>query len=290
MRRSIVFAMLLAVCQAPIPMPGQATRTTNQGGNEAQEERKAQNTITPKPPPIREDNKTPAPTENRAQIAAQNPEYNVKLTGLPPVAIADKNKTVWDHVFDWGPWVFSLLLVVVGAIGVGLAHRTLQTFDRQAEIMNLQADLMKANMAQWVSFTNWRATPVNRVGPLSKEPRTLRIDFDIINPSDFPLTLKGVFKLNGLLPGAPQIMVPRGFIRPNHPLTVGADVLMADHQAKEYAAEGARISLHGEYFHIGPSKERSPVMEIHANIVCRHGQPTVSEYEATYEKEDEKQS
>ena len=139
-------------------------------------------------------------------------------------------------------------------------------------------------MTQWVSFDNWKCTVRQRVGPLSQEPRKLWIEFDVVNPSNFPLTLTGDFKFNGKLPGAPRLILPGLVVLPSKPLTTGVEVLLTDDQAHSFVENGSRISLHGEYSHVGPSKERCPAMEIHANIVCTSGQPTVTEFESINEK------
>jgi hypothetical protein len=100
-------------------------------------------------------------------------------------------------------------LFFVGLAGIIIAICTLRKIrnqadlmERQAKIMDRQADLMAASMTQWVSVTNWRVSIHLRAGPLSPQPKDLLVQFDIVNESNFPLTVDAVIHFFGKLPGA----------------------------------------------------------------------------------------
>jgi hypothetical protein len=191
--------------------------------------------------------------------------------------------------------IATAVLVLIGIGGVCAAIRTLRAIEdqgkhmeRQGALMERQLQLQEAAMTQWVLFSNWKDTVISRQGPLAPATKELGIEFEIANPSNYPLTLTGVFNFNGTLPGAPKLTVPGLWIAPTKSGSLSTKVLLTDEQERSYGAEGARISLHGEYAHIGVAKQWSPMMEIHANIICRSGHPTVVEYESIYEKRDQK--
>jgi len=78
-------------------------------------------------------------TTSVAPEGKQQGETVTRITAMPPVAIADKSKSLWDYVFDWGPWLFAAILVIVGIVGVRYAKHTLDAIKRQANIMEQQA-------------------------------------------------------------------------------------------------------------------------------------------------------
>jgi hypothetical protein len=67
-----------------------------------------------------------------SQHDQDNAEHSVKLTSLPPVTLADKAKTLWDYVYEWGPWICNLFLVLVGFLQVMLLRQTRREMSRQA--------------------------------------------------------------------------------------------------------------------------------------------------------------
>jgi len=74
------------------------------------------------------------------QIPDENADQRVKLTDIPPISIVKTPKDWLDHVFDWGPWVFNFLLVIVGGIAGYFAWQTLGAIHRQADLMKEQLD------------------------------------------------------------------------------------------------------------------------------------------------------
>src|ERR1700722_14520274 len=101
-------------------------------------------TVTIAVPPV---NQTLSRDERSGKLGNDDRENSVKITAIPPIAIADKQKTRLDHLYDWGPWAFNLGLVVVGTGQVWFLYRTLKTVQQQANTMKLQTDLMERQMA-----------------------------------------------------------------------------------------------------------------------------------------------
>jgi hypothetical protein len=86
--------------------------------------------------------KTAIQKNGTTSMAPENKEQGetvARITAMPPVTIADKSKSLWDRVFDWGPWIFAAILVIVGIVGVRYAKHTLDAIKRQANTMEQQA-------------------------------------------------------------------------------------------------------------------------------------------------------
>ena len=125
-------AILTVLLAATSPMPGQTVKPSAQGGDKS-ENRSQNNQGGPAQalPLVSKQIHTVPADPNGASVAGDDKEHSVKLTSLPPVMLADKGKTFWDHVLDWGPWVFNLFLVLVGVLQVVLLKRTWKTIERQ---------------------------------------------------------------------------------------------------------------------------------------------------------------
>jgi hypothetical protein len=88
-----------------------------------------------RPKPV-ESSLPPAPSVDKPRIAEIQPSVNIDK--IPPVTVVPQKRD-WA---DWGYWVFSALLVVVGGFQVWLLWRTLGAITEQANLMERQA---KAN-------------------------------------------------------------------------------------------------------------------------------------------------
>lgn len=135
MLKHLVILALFAVAVPPIPRQT-ADNSAGSGGNiqnqHEQSNPKSQLMVSPLP----EGSARPAKPDAE-QEHAENKENAVALTSLPPVTIADKRKTFWDYLYDWGPWVFACLLTVVGFLQAGLLYGTLKAIKRQGDAMEI---------------------------------------------------------------------------------------------------------------------------------------------------------
>jgi hypothetical protein len=195
-------AIIGLAAQALPPLPGQTTGTPSDAGSPAQQHSQRKKDVSAKPVPVHKTNSPVGVSTEGHDLATQNKEQNgslTRITGMPPVSIADKYRPGLQDVYDWGPWAFSLLLVVVGIIGIIVAWRTLGTMNRQANLMRTQAtlmerqaDLMQAGMTQWVSIQNWEVSLIQRLAlPIHGR---LQIKFEIANESNLPLAMEAVFE------------------------------------------------------------------------------------------------
>jgi hypothetical protein len=107
----LLLGVFLSVMQAAPPIPRQTPNSS--AGASSKIQKKASNKQAPSTtplPPIDTD-ATPTPDNNRQSQSANNAEQSVVIRESVPVAVSTHRD--W---FDWGVWVFSGLLVVVGIL------------------------------------------------------------------------------------------------------------------------------------------------------------------------------
>jgi hypothetical protein len=255
MGKVLLLAVWLAMQIAP-PMPGQQAGAASNSANDPTQQRKSDKKAT-KPPLSLPALQPGDPSPQRQGVAAKNEEQSVKLTGIPPISIVEKQKTPLDYIFDWGPWGFNLLLVIVGAVGVWLARRTLRAIDRQANLMKRQADLMDAQVSvmqvpykQWIEFDNWITGYGDPAGGL-------RISVDIMNPTDFPMTIKeGCVQFKFRNGGVSKYHIAIGsLLSPKKRHTLDIRIPVCDEDVHEMRNGMLPIPTHGLFLYWGPLGE-----------------------------------
>jgi hypothetical protein len=255
-------AMLLGLMmQVSPPVPGQhsgaASNASDKRAQQHQGEEKTTGPAVSLPTPQLRD------TSNGAQgVTSEDKEQSVKLTGIPPITIAGKQKTWLDHVFDWGPWVFSLSLVFVGIVGVRLAGRTLRTLDRQAELMKTQAAVMESQTAlmqiqyrQWLVLADWTVDPTPKGDPVKK----LRIRANLVNQTEFPMTISHGKIIFGDAFGDPNTtsqspweIASGSFLPPGTRQPIDVTIHLDQQDALEYTNGTFRIHVRGKFYHVDP--------------------------------------
>jgi hypothetical protein len=91
-------------------------------------------------------------------------------------------------IFDWGPWLFNLGLVIVGALQVWLLGVTWRT-------IRIQAQLQRFQLRQWVDVWGWKLRSAATRGDDGglKEFMSLQYIFFLLNRTEQPVHLKRVF-------------------------------------------------------------------------------------------------
>ncbi|MGA8669923.1 MAG: hypothetical protein WB679_08605 [Terracidiphilus sp.] len=98
----------------------------------------------------------------KARQDEQQQPTSIAIRSLPQVSVARDYKGFWGVVYDWGPWVFAFLLVVVGAFQIVLliVHAThlkglasaatvnATAITRQAELMEKQLREIRSQREQ----------------------------------------------------------------------------------------------------------------------------------------------
>jgi hypothetical protein len=150
LKRLAILAVLAILMQTLARMPGWATTSPGNGsGNDKSGGHSNQNTAAPTPPLVNKPIQTTTPDPHGNDVGNENSEHNVKLASIPPTTLTEKRKTFWDHFYDWGQWVFALMLAIVGCLQVWLLRRQEEILSgarneirSQAAHLSRQADLM----------------------------------------------------------------------------------------------------------------------------------------------------
>lgn len=131
----------------------------------------------------------PTPTSStqgdQGGTVSEGREQKVQVRVVSPVIVAKDQKTTLEHVFEWGPWVCSLALVIVGGLQVWLLRETLRAVKQQA-------DIQESSMTQWIDMnperirveTNSKADPPEKV--------TVVLHWRIVNNTPHPFTLQNI--------------------------------------------------------------------------------------------------
>jgi hypothetical protein len=176
MKGLVVIASVALAMQSVPPLTGQTAgdRTDKSGKNAQTKNDATAQSIAVQPTAI-----SPTTDGNLGQVAKQDENKSETLTrirGLPPVSIADKSKAFLDYLFDWGPWCFSLFLVVVGIIGVIFARRTLNAIEDQATRMKEQVDRMDTQASDArTSAAQSAATASSTLSAIEEQARLMKL-------------------------------------------------------------------------------------------------------------------
>jgi len=135
--KPLLIAVLLAIMQAPPPVQGQPADDAAGSGQNIAGQSEKHNKGAPAPTvPIHKDDSSPRAEPESGKVASDDAQKPVRIGELPPVSV----RKDWA---DWGVWIFSGLLVVVGFLQVWLLCGTLRTVRRQAGLLAEQISLMR---------------------------------------------------------------------------------------------------------------------------------------------------
>src|ERR1039458_3862425 len=121
-----ILALLLTVAQSPAPVSREAANSTAHASTSVTS--RSQKTPPTQSPPPANANQPPAPKGDAERQSQKNAQNSIEVTKFPSVFV---NR---DWV-DWGVWIFSGLLVVVGFLQVLLLYGTLSTVKEQSGVL-----------------------------------------------------------------------------------------------------------------------------------------------------------
>jgi hypothetical protein len=165
-----LFAALLIVAQAAPPAIGMAINNSAQTAQHVEDQGK---TDERKPTPAGTGGRTQGDVEDGG---AKDHSYTVRVRELPPVSTTRN----WA---DWGYWIFSGMLVVVGSLQVWLLLRTWKATERQAR-------LLEFSQQQWAELGNWKTSEDK--DERSENRRVINCTFDVLNKTSLPFILRKV--------------------------------------------------------------------------------------------------
>jgi hypothetical protein len=134
-----IFAVIFAVMQTAVPVPRKAADNPTQVNTQSKSNSAPGQKGVPAPTSTKRDSN--GPTANDSIQQGQNDaQHTVRISKLPPISVARD----WA---DWGVWVFSLLLVIVGGFQVWLLYKTLGSISIQADQMEAQTTKLGESIA-----------------------------------------------------------------------------------------------------------------------------------------------
>lgn len=134
--KPLLLAVLLAIMQTPSPVPRKATDSATGTSGRIQSQANSDKTPPSQSQPPVNASAAPSYNANGNEQGADNARHSISVSKLPPVTVVAPRRD-WA---DWGYWVFSGLLVVVGGLQVWLLLRTLNAIQRQADLMQKHAE------------------------------------------------------------------------------------------------------------------------------------------------------
>jgi hypothetical protein len=134
----IVLGMLLTVMQAAPPVPRKAADNSTQApANSKTQSKPSKAPSLPSPAPTETSGNRPTKPDG-SEESQKYSEHPIVISKLPAVALATPKRD-WA---DWGVWIFSGLLTVVGFLQVGLLYYTLKAIKRQRDWMKRQTIIL----------------------------------------------------------------------------------------------------------------------------------------------------
>src|ERR1019366_8210877 len=169
----LALAMLLAIMQAAPPVPRKAADSPTSASKKVQNDTSHEQNNASQFEATNAN--TPKATDHQNAINGQRHEdadRPIAIRELPTVTVNSRRD--WA---DWGTWIFSFLLMVVGALQVLLLRWTLRVIRRQAKEMIRQRILMRK---QWGEMSAQTASLKEYVEETKKIARSTADNVQII--------------------------------------------------------------------------------------------------------------
>jgi hypothetical protein len=155
-------------------------------------------------------------------------------------------------------------LFIVGCAGIIIAICTLgkirnqaELMNRQAKIMERQAKLQEAQMQQWIDYVNWKC----RYQAGGFTGHRLRVQFEIVNSTNLPLTIPSGYVVFGPEGPGPTTFYLRDDckLNPRRPHVIWSFFPLTEDQAQLFTNGGQLpFRVNGELDHIGALGRRQP--------------------------------
>jgi hypothetical protein len=137
--KCIALAVLLAIMQAHSPVPRKAADSHTSGRQSVKKDAQDHKSQPAEPKPVQEPPASPISQQEGHSIGSDNADKPVRVSELPPVSV----ERDW---MDCLSLVFGGALVIIGAVGVAAAVRTLLAIEKQASEMAGQRGVMEGQL------------------------------------------------------------------------------------------------------------------------------------------------
>lgn len=221
-------------------------------------------------------NKSRNAPQDRSQDQSQPTIFNLENCNSPGTQPANPN----DDTPDWNTAIKRAVktpdgwLVIVAAItGLAILYQA-REMARATKEMRRSIALQEVALRQWVDLLNWRVDFVPANGPI---PPELRIRVDVVNPTQFPLTLPDAYIVFGK--GNRYLFRVYFYLTPKNPYTVDTVYPLTSEMIEHFRhGNGIRIEVEGNMAHIGALGKLQP-QPFCGVLKCREGHPAIYESE-----------
>jgi hypothetical protein len=198
-----VLAVLLAVIQAPLPIPGKASDNPARAGGTVDHPRENQGSTAPPLAPVAH---TASSERNQQQT---KPE------------LADPYDPRHDYLYRAYLW-FTIGGVVVGLIGIVAIYAQTRATARSARASEDSVKLQEIGLKQWLKLENWQTAT------FEDSPRDLWVFFHVVNPTGRPLVFQTAFAEIGS--SGRQPIAALGVLAPDNPFVASVMVPLKDEE------------------------------------------------------------
>jgi hypothetical protein len=262
-----LFAVLLFVTQAPVPVPRQASYRSTSASSTVNSQRKSHDA--PATPPVAVIDPTAAPSSQpHSDKQGQNDDpHSVVISKFPTVSM---NKD-WA---DWGLWVFNFMLVVVGALQVVMLLKTLRVIRIQGNHMERQTVILEKSVA--VAEVGANAAQLSVEQMISRERPRLRVSLEkpilsinkvsgwfeiplkvsIYGTTEAFISESTIYASTGdetgatpsNIPWTPSIFIPQVILPRTEPITTNTMLMIPGSSLIEYNEEALNAVREGKKF------------------------------------------
>lgn len=144
----VIGAIDAALILAPAfrPIPRESTKSAAKRGDDSQRKGYCKENPSPTLPLVKGVEQSVASEPHGEGVGKDNKqlqETTVTIRSLPQISVAKNYPIVLQFIYDWGPWVFAMALVIVGTQQAKLLNLTLKRVSRQADLMDRQNTLTR---------------------------------------------------------------------------------------------------------------------------------------------------
>lgn len=179
---------------------------------------------------------------------ATESQQNKKQSNLPAAPVTNNQATSyyeqpredkaqgWHKFIAWPEGITAWLVVLtLGAI-VWQAWET----RKAAEVARDSVRLQEIVYYQWTESVNWKTSIIS-----GEDPPKLTIEFDILNPTNVPLTLKGAYISFASQQPHTGFVIPGRFLPPKTPTHINGSIEIGDVRRSKFMDNSLGILVDG---------------------------------------------
>lgn len=201
---------------------------------------------------------------------------------------SDDNPPNW-HATIKRPECWLVLIAALTGFVIYLQTREMakatKAMERSTEASEKSIRLQEIQLQQWVDVTGWGSM-------MSEDRKNLYVRFEIVNPTNFPLTITEssvVFELPGMR--ITYSLADHFHLSPNIPKPVEIEIRIFDEQVKRFLEERLIFSVHGTFLYTDMGRNTLTTQALNGKLRCgravtRFDPETITPTEANYKRQN----